>query len=330
MAVFLALAILVAPGNSVKRCFLPGWVLWLGLIVVGEPSQAAIPTHTVEAALPRVLCLQARTQAGRHRFGAAVQLIPGRLLTVWHEIDGATSIDAFTQDELWSPARVIKYDAGMDLALLEVALQDGTIVLNPSPPVPGAPVFTVGCPKGAGQTPHEGVIRRFQRIDGRSLLQISMAIVEGDSGAPVFDAQGRMIGLIRGYGRERPRLGYAIPAGDLVRFLRQADFPLGQVVDFLELQRALDRGEPQAVSLLQELAQDRQPDPRPYRLLARFHRRLGDYSKALTYLFGAAERDPNDPQVFDALCRTYAALGWQAAERRACAYADSLQRKEGL
>ncbi|HEX5691931.1 MAG TPA: trypsin-like peptidase domain-containing protein, partial [Roseiflexaceae bacterium] len=61
----------------------------------------------------------------------------------------------------------------------------------------------------------------------KGYVELNMKIEIGHSGGPIFDRQGRVIGLLFGYelgdGKTAdPRIAYAVPSNNIAAFLRSA------------------------------------------------------------------------------------------------------------
>jgi len=121
----------------------------------------------------------------------AISSGPGRVLTVAHVLDGARA--AWVDGR---PARVVRVDRRLDLAELAV------------PGLDAPPVRTVGSGTdavvrvlrdGEAVTLSAPVRRRVTAsIAGHSrpALELAATVEPGDSGAPVVDAHGRVLGIV--------------------------------------------------------------------------------------------------------------------------------------
>lgn len=301
------------------------FLLLLSLCLLVREVPATSLEDLAARKFPLVYCL--KTQLKSHkRFGTGVQIVSGRLLTVWHEIEGGSSIEAFSHDGLRSPAKLLAKDVINDLALLAIAPRAGTVFLNEVPPSQGDGVFAIGCPRGTRHTLYRGTVREPGRIlQGSRLIEIAMSIAHGDSGAPLFDMQGRLAGLVRGYLDGENDVSYAIPAAIVVQFLSQADLPVNELLDYREIRRLIAQDEGEAETLLKSLITGTQKDFRPFLLLALLHFKRRDYDGALRWYLGAAERAPRQYEIYDGLCQTYRMLGDTVTARRSCAYAHQLR-----
>jgi S1-C subfamily serine protease len=144
----------------------------------------------------------------------------------------------FSDSRAWLPARILKVsdDAESDLALIQLE-RDGTypvvesVAAGGSDIVEGVSVVTIGFPLGY-DTPMEGAGNDFLAKSSlnpgtvskktSSVLQIDSYAAHGSSGSPVFDARGRVIGVVWGgppggggrivYAVTPEKLGAFIPA----------------------------------------------------------------------------------------------------------------------
>ncbi len=130
----------------------------------------------------------------------------GRILTNEHVIDGAGQITISFADGKQAKATVLGSDPSNDLALLKVNVP--AAVLHPialgssAKVVPGDPVVAIGNPFGYTRSVSAGIVSALNRdieapnhftITGA--IQTDAAINHGNSGGPLLDGQGRVIGI---------------------------------------------------------------------------------------------------------------------------------------
>ena len=167
-------------------------------------SGAVVVIHTVEreAAID-----QPGGQVALPGLGSGVLVDrEGHVLTAAHVVETADEIEVVFKDGTATTARVLASDAVADLALLRVA----AIPTNVSP-VPlgdsdlaeiGDQVFVVGAPYGLGHTLTVGHLsaRRLeidQDLDlGVEFFQTDASINRGNSGGPMFNLEGEVIGIV--------------------------------------------------------------------------------------------------------------------------------------
>lgn len=149
----------------------------------------------------------------------------GYILTNNHVIDGAESIDVSlwpAQDNKFT-AQLVHVDKDLDLALLRIdagrPLTPATLA-NSDFIKTGNLVLSIGSPFGFAHTVTKGMISATKRdlvIGGKTyntMLQTDAVINEGNSGGPLVDIQGRVVGIntaIYAPDATYTGLGFAIP-----------------------------------------------------------------------------------------------------------------------
>jgi len=181
--------------------------------------------------------------------GFVIDAAAGLVLTNNHVINGATSVTVTPVTSGRSyPARVLGYDRAHDVALLQLRGATGlrAVSIGRSAQVRmGTQVLALGNEAGQGGSPTvaPGVISGLDRTivarDQSSgltetlhgMMQTSANIRPGDSGGPLADAAGRVIGINTAAGGSTVYSGYAIPIDQVLPIARQitAGRPGGQV-----------------------------------------------------------------------------------------------------
>jgi putative serine protease PepD len=156
--------------------------------------------------------------------GTGFAIAGGRIVTNQHVVADADVV-AVRLDGRRVRARVVGSDASTDLAILslprERARNLAMLPLGRSADVrPGDPAIAIGNPFGLARTLTEGVVsavgRRISAPDGariRDAIQTDAAVNPGNSGGPLLDGRGRVIGVVtqsRGDG-----LSFAVPIDTL-------------------------------------------------------------------------------------------------------------------
>jgi serine protease Do len=158
-----------------------------------------------------IKCLREAMESGKKTteeiVGSGVILSPtGEVLTNWHVADKAVDIRCLLYDGRSAPAKVVGGDKDTDLALLQLELPPAT------PPLPcgvlgdseslkeGDFVMAMGAPWGMERSVSMGIIsctRRYlpQNSEYSLWLQTDAAISPGNSGGPLVNTQGEVIGI---------------------------------------------------------------------------------------------------------------------------------------
>ena len=147
-----------------------------------------------------------QTQKGQATGSGFVIDRSGTILTNAHVIQGAVKVTVQFQDNRVIDARVVGKDPGADLALLKVA-PDG-LDLRPLPLGSsrdvhvGDPTIAIGNPFGLDRTLTTGVVSALQRqitapngFTISNVIQTDAPLNPGNSGGPLIDAGGRVIGI---------------------------------------------------------------------------------------------------------------------------------------
>jgi S1-C subfamily serine protease len=126
---------------------------------------------------------------------------------------GATVVDVMQADRTLQ-GTIVRVDRTDDLALVHVKERLTPLGLAPARPPLGATVMVVGSPLGLGGTISIGLVSGFRSIDGSDYVQFSAPISPGNSGGPLVDVHGRVIGVAsdKFVGDGVEALGFAIPA----------------------------------------------------------------------------------------------------------------------
>jgi S1-C subfamily serine protease len=130
----------------------------------------------------------------------------GHIVTNFHVIQGAQKVQVSFSGQDQLPAEVVGKDRSTDLAVLKVDAHARALTplpLGNSDEVRvGDPVYAIGNPFGLTRTLTTGVVSAVQRqifapngVPIDSAIQTDAAINHGNSGGPLIDASGRVIGV---------------------------------------------------------------------------------------------------------------------------------------
>jgi len=192
------------------------------------PSVVNITTQV----LSRDFFLRAYTQEGA---GSGFILdTEGHILTNYHVIENAEDVEVIFGDNTILSARVVGIDPRNDVAVLKVDAppeQLSPVLLGDSTGLKvGQRAIAIGNPFGQfGHTLTTGVISALDRtIEGpeglaiTSIIQTDAAINRGNSGGPLLDSSGRVIGIntaIFSISGTTAGVGFAVPVNTLKRLL---------------------------------------------------------------------------------------------------------------
>jgi len=174
--------------------------------------------------------------AARGEGSGAVIDREGRIVTNFHVVDGARSIQVNLWDGKPYDARLIGQDPSVDVAILKIDAPANSlypVVLADSNRLRvGQRVFAIGNPFGFERTLSTGIVSSLNRsLPSRrgarmikQVIQIDAAINPGNSGGPLLDSHGRMIGVttaIASKTGESAGVGFAVPSSTIARVVPQ-------------------------------------------------------------------------------------------------------------
>jgi regulator of sirC expression with transglutaminase-like and TPR domain len=141
----------------------------------------------------------------------------GLIATNLHVIGEARPISVQTADGKSLAVKAIHAsDRALDLAILQVDSSDlSPLKISPEKPADGEPVVVMGNPQGLKHSVVTGIISGIREIDGRNMLQLAIPVEPGNSGGPVVDLQGRVVGVVTMKSAITNNLGFAVAASDL-------------------------------------------------------------------------------------------------------------------
>ena len=154
----------------------------------------------------------------------------GYILTNYHVIEAAYSngfpIKVYMSDKSEYIAKVIGFDEGSDVALIKIDAEglNAVVIGNSDNISVGQRVYAVGNPFGdLFHTMTEGIISARDRVvsvDSKliSAFQFDAAVNPGNSGGPIYDRNGDVIGIVsmKIMGNSVEGIGFAIPINDAI------------------------------------------------------------------------------------------------------------------
>ena len=120
-------------------------------------------------------------------------------------------------------ARAVGWDKAMDLALIKADYKPEYVfpVVDRIIPKIGDTVYAIGSPVGLEKTVTQGIVsalgRRFLPLG--DVIQIDAAVNHGNSGGPVIDREGRLVGIVFAGVDRLQGLNFAVPAERLAAAL---------------------------------------------------------------------------------------------------------------
>jgi serine protease Do len=165
----------------------------------------------------------------QHGVGTGVVIVDkGIILTNLHVVQGASRLEVTFMDGLTSTAHVTGVQSADDLAVLQAhKIPDdltAAALASTANLRPGDHVIAVGFPFGIGPSASSGIVsglkREFKSPEGgakmTNLIQFDAAANPGNSGGPLVNADGEVIGIVTGILNPSKQrvfigIGFAVP-----------------------------------------------------------------------------------------------------------------------
>jgi regulator of sirC expression with transglutaminase-like and TPR domain len=147
----------------------------------------------------------------------------GLVATNLHVIGEARPITVRLGEKDYPVSAVEATDRAADLAVLKIDAKDLPVLpLGDSKAMrEGQDLVALGHPRGLEHSVVRGVLSGRREIDGRELLQLAIPVEPGNSGGPVLDLRGRVVGLMTMKSAVTDNLGFAVPIESLKPLLDQ-------------------------------------------------------------------------------------------------------------
>lgn len=150
----------------------------------------------------------------------------GLIATNFHVIEEGRPIRVEMASGRQLPVLAIEAsDRTLDLAVIRVDVDQRPLTalpLSDAKELPqGAEVIAFGNPLGLSNSVVAGIVSAVREIDGREMIQLAMPIQRGNSGGPLVDAEGSVLGIVNMKSAVDDNLGFAIPIAALTGLRRQ-------------------------------------------------------------------------------------------------------------
>ncbi len=148
----------------------------------------------------------------------------GFVFTAAHVVGVGAGVEVSTFGGPRFPAKLVRVDPVHDVALLHVPGNGHPCLVGPpSAPGVGAELYAIGAPLGSdlSHSVTRGIVSGRREWDSHRFIQTDVALNPGNSGGPLMDAQGHVLGIVSwkvaGHGLEG--LSFGIPHEAVVDFL---------------------------------------------------------------------------------------------------------------
>ena len=173
--------------------------------------RAAFSVDVYKIIQPSLVLIQVELKNGEKGLGSGVIIDDaGDILTSLHVVDGAAKISLVFADGTRADGNVASAQPEMDIAVLQATMLPQLFVPatlgNPGALQVGDEAYVVGNPFGLYSSMSSGVISGFDRtfqpktskVELKGLIQIDAAVNPGNSGGPLLNRSGHVVGIVTG------------------------------------------------------------------------------------------------------------------------------------
>ncbi|WP_185994422.1 MarP family serine protease [Nocardioides campestrisoli] len=214
--------VLQAFNNVVGTTFFPRYLEPFApeRIVDVEPGDARmLQDPDVVAAEPAVLKVYGSNECGRGVEGTGFLYAPGRLMTNAHVVAGVDEPEVVLPGGA-VPATVVHYDPDLDVAVLAFAAEGLPTLAFDLESEPREAIAVLGYPQDGPYDVQSGRIRSEQRLRSpdiygngaviREVLSLRAQVRPGNSGGPVVNSDGQVVGVVFAASVSDVETGYAV------------------------------------------------------------------------------------------------------------------------
>ena len=185
-------------------------------------------TPLAQEALNATVYLEVEKQGGQGAQGSGFFVRPGYVATNYHVIEGAETIIArlVGTETTYTITEIVATDERRDLAIIKVIgdIPPELPLGNSNEVRIGETVYAVGNPQGLQGTVSRGIVSSMRDFGQNGIrIQIDAPISPGNSGGPVLNDEGEVIGVSASgiQGIDAQNLNFAIPSNYLKVLLRK-------------------------------------------------------------------------------------------------------------
>lgn len=153
--------------------------------------------------------------------GSGFFISQNQVVTNFHVIRGASSVKIrFNDSAEFSARHILGQDSTKDIAILEIDIpatrKVSPLSLKTKLPEQGEKIYVVGNPLGLEQSVSDGIVSSVRVIkDKGKRIQFTAAISPGNSGSPLLDPTGQVLGVASMTYSEGQNLNFAVPAEEV-------------------------------------------------------------------------------------------------------------------
>jgi S1-C subfamily serine protease len=197
------------------------------VIPVASPDPELAGNPVVQATAPSVVKVRSLAPSCQKVLeGSGFVIAPDRVMTNAHVVAGSNSVQIYASGNPLD-ATVVSYDPAVDIAILSVPnLPPPPLTFAQGDAKTGASVVVLGYPGGGNFTATPARIRELIKLSGpdiyrdpapvtRDVYTIRASVEQGNSGGPLIDLDGHVLGVVFGAAVDDPDTGFVLTADEV-------------------------------------------------------------------------------------------------------------------
>lgn len=142
------------------------------------------------------------------------------LLTCEHVVEKNSKVEISSDGNLCNIGYLVKSDPNKDLALFALETRNHSYLsFADSFPATGEEIFAIGSSLGfLERTLSKGIISSKRRVDDLTMIQFDAPVSPGNSGGPLLNKEGKVVGVVLSQAKDGQNLNFAISTDDVLRF----------------------------------------------------------------------------------------------------------------
>jgi len=171
------------------------------------------PEDLYQQVLPSVMTLMTETDEGTVLGTGFLTMKDGVAVTAWHVMVGAKrAVATFSSGETFEVSGLIDKDEKRDVCLIRVKVAGRPLLpIAAGDPAVGSKAFVIGAPLGLDFTVSDGLVSQIRLMGGVKQYQFTCAISHGNSGGPLVNQAGEVLGVVDSTATNGQNLNFAIP-----------------------------------------------------------------------------------------------------------------------
>ncbi|MCW2653810.1 MAG: trypsin-like serine protease with C-terminal domain [Mycobacterium sp.] len=198
------------------------------IVAVSAPDPTLASNPVVAAARPSVVKIRGVAASCQKVLeGTGFVVAPNRVMSNAHVVAGSDTVTVNSEGTDYD-ASVVSYDPAADISILDVpGLASQPLIFDDRPAPTGTDALVLGYPGGGDFAATPARIREIIELNGpdiyrtttvtREVYTIRGTVRQGNSGGPLIDLTGKVLGVVFGAAVDDPETGFVLTAKEVAR-----------------------------------------------------------------------------------------------------------------